>query len=97
MAGAGFRDFTRIARSDPELWAEILGANHKALAGPLHEAGRQLAELTRAVESGDQESILRFVAEAREALARMSAEGEGREPAPSKTIAAARGGPERSL
>ena len=33
--GAGFRDFTRIAHSDPELWADILAANRKALAGPL--------------------------------------------------------------
>ena len=39
VRGTGFRDFTRIARSDPELWAEILCANRKALAGPLARAG----------------------------------------------------------
>lgn len=96
LAGAGFRDFTRIARSDPELWAEILCANHKALAGPLHELARQLAELSRAIEAGDGESTLRFVAEARDALARMSLLGVGQASAPSEKIAAAPGGPERS-
>jgi prephenate dehydrogenase len=96
LAGAGFRDFTRIARSDPELWAEILCANQKALAGPLHEVARRLDELSRAIESGDGDSILRFVADAREALARASHWGDGRTSAPSDEIPAAEGGPERS-
>jgi prephenate dehydrogenase len=96
LAGAGFRDFTRIARSDPELWAEILCANQKALSGPLHEVARQLEELSRAIEAGDGESILRFVAEAREALARTNVLGVGQASAPSEKIPAAPGGPERS-
>ena len=37
LTGTGFRDFTRIARSDPEMWTEILATNQKALAGPLHD------------------------------------------------------------
>jgi cyclohexadieny/prephenate dehydrogenase len=96
LAGSGFRDFTRIARSDPELWAEILCANQKALAGPLHEVARQLEELSRAIESGDSESILRFVGEAREALARTNVLGVGQASDPSEKIPAAESGPERS-
>ncbi|MGH0032311.1 MAG: prephenate dehydrogenase dimerization domain-containing protein, partial [Myxococcota bacterium] len=43
VAGSGFRDFTRIAHSDPELWSEILCANRKALSGPLQRAAEELA------------------------------------------------------
>jgi prephenate dehydrogenase len=68
--GAGFRDFTRIAHSDPELWAEILCDNRKALAGPLARAAERLAELARALEQGDAEAVERFLAAARESLAR---------------------------
>jgi len=70
--GAGFRDFTRIAWSDPELWAEILCANRKALAGPLAASAARLAELARAVEQGDAEAVERFLATARDALARFA-------------------------
>lgn len=72
LRGSGFRDFTRIALSDPELWAEILGANRKALAGPLGRVAQRLAELARALEQGDPDSIERFLATARESLARFA-------------------------
>ena len=72
VRGPGFRDFSRIAWSDPELWAEILCANRKALAGPLGLAAARLAELARAVEQGDAEAVERFLAGARESLARFA-------------------------
>jgi prephenate dehydrogenase len=72
LRGPGFRDFTRIAHSDPELWAEILCANRKALAGPLGRAAARLAELSRALEQGDAEAVERFLAAARESLARLA-------------------------
>jgi hypothetical protein len=68
VAGPGFRDFTRIARSDAELWSEILVANRKALGGPLARVGRHLAELGRALEADDGEAVERLLAEARAAL-----------------------------
>jgi len=72
LRGPGFRDFTRIAWSDPELWAEILCDNRKALAGPLGRAAARLAELARAIEQGDAEAVERFLANARESLARLA-------------------------
>jgi prephenate dehydrogenase len=68
LAGAGFRDFTRIARSDAELWADILIANRKALAAPLGAAGAQLEAISRALESGDAEGLDRLLSAARTAL-----------------------------
>jgi prephenate dehydrogenase len=65
VAGSGFRDFTRIARSEPELWAEILVANRKAVQGPLARVAERLTALAQALESGDVDTMDRWIAEAR--------------------------------
>ena len=72
VAGAGFRDFTRIAQSDPELWGDILTANRKALAAPLARALESLQDFARALEANDGEGVERRIAAARTALARIS-------------------------
>lgn len=81
LAGGGFRDFTRIAQSDPEMWSEILALNGKALSGPLNHLSESLAKLARALEEGDAESLETTLTRARERLAevaaRASAEGRG--------------------
>ncbi len=69
VAGSGFRDFTRIAQSDPELWSDILTANRKALAAPLAAVSSALGELSRAIEANDQEWVERWLTAARDALA----------------------------
>lgn len=68
VAGTGFRDFTRIARSDPELWAEILVANRKAIEGPIARVGKSLTELAHAIERADVDELDRWIAEARTSL-----------------------------
>jgi len=70
LAGSGFRDFSRIARSDAELWSDILGANAKAIAGPLRTVADRLAELARDLEAGDAWALERSIGAARAALAR---------------------------
>lgn len=69
LRGKGFRDFMRIARSDPALWADILVANRKALAGPLQAAAGQLANLARGIESGSAAAVEQFLRRAGEQLA----------------------------
>lgn len=71
MLGGGFRDFTRIARSDAELWGDILSANRKGLAAPLEAFGRSLSELARAIEEGDVEKVEQFLASAGDGLTKM--------------------------
>lgn len=72
VAGAGFRDFTRIARSDAELWSDILTANRKALSAPLQQSAAALTALARAVEAGDAEALEQLLTSARETLSRIS-------------------------
>lgn len=57
MAGAGFRDFTRIARSDATLWADICIANRAALAAQLRAHRTLLEELCGAIEDGDRAGL----------------------------------------
>lgn len=73
LAGAGFRDFTRIARADPELWADILNANRKQVTGPLRTVAESIESLVRLLEAGDAEALERALAAARERLARHAA------------------------
>jgi prephenate dehydrogenase len=69
VRGSGFRDFTRIARSDPELWADILVSNREAVAGSLQEVVQRVTALARALEKADTAAIQQFLAVARERLA----------------------------
>ncbi len=78
LAGSGFRDFTRIAQSDAELWGEILSLNGKALSGPLNHFSASLAKLARALEEGDDESLEKLLNQARLRLAEVAAGGSRR-------------------
>lgn len=70
VEGSGFRDFTRIAHGDPELWADIVTANRKAMAAPLQAVSRGLEALAQALEADDAEAVERLIAAGRAALAR---------------------------
>jgi len=69
LVGPGFRDFTRIAASDPAMWADILVSNKQALAGPLLSAVGRAAALARAIESGDAGAVTKLLSAARAQLA----------------------------
>ncbi|MEZ4354000.1 MAG: prephenate dehydrogenase/arogenate dehydrogenase family protein [Myxococcota bacterium] len=77
LAGGGFRDFTRIAQSDAELWGEILELNGKALSGPLNHFAASLAKLARALEEGDSESLEKLLSQARVRLAEVARRASG--------------------
>lgn len=48
--GGGFRDFTRIAGSDADVWSQILTANADAVARRLDEFSSRLKELANAAQ-----------------------------------------------
>lgn len=48
----GFKDFTRIASSRPELWRDICLMNRKALGGSLRDYIKHLEQLNRWIETG---------------------------------------------
>ena len=52
-AAGGFRDFTRIAASSPEMWRDVCVANRAALLDELDGYTRVLARLREAIDAGD--------------------------------------------
>ncbi len=57
-AAGGFRDFTRIASSDPVMWRDICIANRAALLEMLERFMSDLAVLTQAVADSDKQLLL---------------------------------------
>ena len=53
LAGQGLRDTTRIAGSDPALWADIVASNAGPVATVLDELARDLERLRAALPAGD--------------------------------------------
>lgn len=66
-AAGGFRDFTRIASSSPEMWQDICLANSGALVEVIDKFQTDLTCLTKAIESGDSETILELFSRAKAA------------------------------
>ncbi len=56
-AAGGFRDFTRIASSDPTMWHDICVSNREELVKVLRAFNLDLHRLTEAIEQGDSEFI----------------------------------------
>jgi prephenate dehydrogenase len=67
LAGAGFRDFTRIAASSPEMWRDICVANRVQLGAELTRYRQQLADLQAALDSADAASLDRVFSVAAQA------------------------------
>lgn len=70
LTGGGFRDFTRIAAADPELWWRIMQLNRGALSEALDDYRQNLEALASAIQQGDTTnglSLLRAAAAKRQA------------------------------
>lgn len=67
FAAGGFRDFTRIASSHPEMWRDICVANRSALLKELDGYGKALDALRDMVERGDAAGLRALFEIAREA------------------------------
>jgi prephenate dehydrogenase len=70
FAGAGFRDFTRIAASSPVMWRDVCLANRTAIGLELQRYRELLDQLQRAVDAGDAGFLERTFALASEARRR---------------------------
>lgn len=56
-SAGGFRDFTRIAASDPTMWRDVFLHNKDAVLEMLGTFNEDLAKLTRAIRRGDGEAL----------------------------------------
>ena len=73
FAASGFRDFTRIASSSPEMWKDIALNNRDALLRELSAYEAQLVLLREALEASDGDALQNLMARARHARDRWMA------------------------
>ena len=57
LAGPGFRDFTRIAASDPKVWRDILLANREELLSQSKLFQQALKNIEQAMAKGDGQAV----------------------------------------
>lgn len=60
LAAGGFRDFTRIAASSPEMWRDVALANREALLAALDRFAAHLATVRGALADGDGDALYRL-------------------------------------
>ena len=65
FSAGGFRDFTRIAASDPTMWRDVFLNNKDAVLEMLGRFQEDLAELQRAIRFGDGETLYKRFGDAR--------------------------------
>ena len=68
-AAGGLRDFTRIAESDPVMWRDICLSNKDAILAAIDRYKDELEFMRTAVESSDDEGMLKMFSEAHDARA----------------------------
>jgi len=67
LAAGGFRDFTRIAGSSPEMWRDICVSNRDVILDELNAYRAELARIEALLRAADGEGLERLFATARDA------------------------------
>ena len=67
FAAGGFRDFTRIASSSPEMWRDIASTNRAALLADIETYQQQLTHLAGLIRDADAEQLGKIFESARNA------------------------------
>jgi prephenate dehydrogenase len=85
-AAGGFRDFTRIASSDPVMWRDICIANREPLGAMLERFGDEMKDLADTIRAGDAGHLLEIFARAKAARDRyVDGMTSGREETPTRS------------
>ncbi|MDR2154746.1 MAG: prephenate dehydrogenase/arogenate dehydrogenase family protein [Burkholderiaceae bacterium] len=61
LAGPGFRDFSRIAASDPQIWRDVLIANREKVGAQLQHFQSALAKFKQCIDTGQTEELERLI------------------------------------
>ena len=65
LTATGFRDTTRVAAGDPDLWAAIFAQNRGAVLAALGKLEQRLTDYRNAIEHDDMKTLRRLLAEAK--------------------------------
>ncbi|WP_363349704.1 prephenate/arogenate dehydrogenase family protein [Methylocystis echinoides] len=76
FSASGFRDFTRIAASDPTMWRDIFLGNREAVLEMLGRFNEDLSVLQRMIRRGDGEGLFAFFTRTRAIRRSIIAQGQ---------------------
>jgi cyclohexadieny/prephenate dehydrogenase len=75
-SASGFRDFTRIAASDPTMWRDVFMNNREAVLEMLGRFSEDLSVLQRAIRFGDGDTLFNLFSRARGVRRKIIAAGQ---------------------
>lgn len=66
-AAGGLRDFSRIAASDPKLWADICFANYDSLAPYLEQLAKVIEDVNLSLKNQNKQQLIKIFSQAKDA------------------------------
>ncbi len=66
LAAGSFRDLTRVAASDPEVWVQLLLANSSPVRSAIDDLRRRLDLVSEALSDGDEDHLFDLLGRAQE-------------------------------
>lgn len=66
LTAGGFRDVTRVAAGDPDLWAAIFAANRDATLTALAAFNARLDEFRKLLEAGDRDGLVQWLTDGKQ-------------------------------
>jgi prephenate dehydrogenase len=78
--GPSFRDATRVAGSNPEIWGDIFASNREAVAASVESVASRLGEAAELLRSGDRDALAAWHAAAGEDRRRLLDADDGAGP-----------------
>ncbi len=80
FSASGFRDFTRIAASDPVMWRDIFLNNKEAILEILQRFNEDLTAMQKAIRKGDGDYLVEKLSRTRAIRRRVIKEGQAEDP-----------------
>ncbi|MCK5114293.1 MAG: prephenate dehydrogenase [Phycisphaerae bacterium] len=65
VAATGFRDMTRLAGGDPEMWRDIVATNRKPIIKAIDELLKAGTKLRTLIDTGNEKAVEKFLAKAK--------------------------------
>lgn len=81
LAAGGFRDITRIASSDPKMWADILISNQRELLPLMAQWQKEMTQVQQWIRTADYQAIYDFFDHAKDTRDRLPVHENGAIPA----------------
>ena len=81
VSATGFRDATRLASGDPEMWRDIFLTNRQAMLTVVDQFSDATQQFRKLLESADGKAIAQFLAAAKDRREPIASKADDRRPA----------------